>query len=78
MTTYCKISNGKLILKGGTEVEIPVIQIQWIELGDDPNNPQIVIKTVAGITVKFCTEPGSKTQVKSMIQEEQLKYFKKG
>jgi hypothetical protein len=73
----CQIVNGQLIVKSGMQAEIPLTQILWIELGDDPYDPQVIIKTVAGITVRFCVDPQDKQPLKSLIQAEQAKTFRR-
>lgn len=74
----CQIINDKLIIKSGMQVEIPITQILWVEPDPDPYNPEIVIKTVAGITVKFCVDPKDKLRLKDMINKERGKSFVKG
>lgn len=74
----CQIINGELIIKSGMRAEIPINKILWIEPDPDPYNPQVTIKTVAGITVKFCVNPKDKLRLKDIINQERGKSFAKG
>lgn len=64
----------KIILKSEIKVEIPVMQIMWVKLGEKPS--EILIETVAGINISFDVEPKERQKTKDIIQKEWLKFFK--
>ena len=64
------IKGDKLIVESDPTVEIPIVRILFVKLGNDNAGPYMKITTVSGVVVRFWVDPSQEDKIMYLIQNK--------
>ena len=67
--TEFDIRNGKLMLDCASRIEIPLIQILFVNFESDAKNPLMTIKLMSGTEITMRVNPKAKQKIKDLIND---------
>lgn len=67
--TEFDIRNNKLILDCASRIEIPLIQILFVNFESDAKNPLMTIQLMSGTEVAMRVNPKTKQKIKDLIND---------